>query len=96
MNPRNKNLVLLLYAVLLSGFGIGGGSFFIEARLEYRALKDKEAAAQRSLEAARLRLKEQETYLERLRTDPVLVERVIRERGYGRPGEIVFRFDGGR
>jgi cell division protein FtsB len=48
------------------------------------------------LAAARERLADQERFLQRLRSDPVLVEKVIRQRlGYGRPGEVVFRFENG-
>ena len=34
--------------------------------------------------------------LERLKTDPVFAEKVIRQRlGYARTGEVIFRFDSG-
>lgn len=86
----------MLYFVLLTVFGVGTGLLFLEARAEYNALKTRQAAVQRELAVARQRLAEQEKFLERLRTDPVLVEKVIRQRlGYGRPGEVVFRFDNG-
>ncbi len=94
MNPRRA--ITLLYVVLLAVFGVGTGVLFLEARAEYDALKVKQAVVQRELAAARERLAEQERFLQRLRTDPVLVEKVIRQRlGYGRPGEVVFRFDNG-
>ena len=94
LNPRRA--IILLYVVLLTVFGVGTGLLFMEARGEYNALKSKQAAVQRELVAARERLGEQELFLQRLRTDPVLVEKVIRQRlGYGRPGEVVFRFDNG-
>ena len=35
----------------------------------------------------------QERNLERLRSDPHYIERVIRERANGKPDEIIFRFD---
>jgi len=39
------------------------------------------------------RLREQEIVLERLRSDPAYVEKVIRRRlGYAKPDEFVFRF----
>jgi cell division protein FtsB len=35
-----------------------------------------------------------ECFLQRLRSDPSMAEKVIRERlGYGKPGEVIFRFD---
>ena len=51
--------------------------------------KQNEAVAE-----AELRLKYQEQVLERLRTDPAYVEKVIRRKlGYARPEEYVFRFE---
>ena len=92
MNSRRA--IVLLYVVLLTVFGVGTGLLFVEARGEYNALKEKQATIQRELAAARARLAEQDRFLQRLRADPVLVEKVIRQRlGYGRPGEVVYRFD---
>jgi cell division protein DivIC len=91
---NSRRAIVLLYVVLLTVFGVGTGFLFIEARAEYVALKRKQATIQRDLAAARARLAEQDRFLMRLRSDPVLVEKVIRERlGYGRPGEVIFRFD---
>ena len=92
MNSRRA--IVLLYVVLLTVIGVGTGFLFVEARAEYTALKQKQAAFQRELAVARARLAEQDRFLMRLRSDPVLVEKVIRQRlGYGRPGEVIFRFD---
>ena len=92
VNSRHASAIL--YVVLLTVFGFGTGALFLDARAEYNALKQKQAASQRALAAAKNRLAEQERFLERLRSDPVLVEKVIRQRlGYGRPGEVIFRFD---
>lgn len=92
MNSRRT--IVLLYVVLLAGFGAGTGLLFLEAKAEYTALKEKQAALQREVAAARTRLADQDRFLQRLRADPVLVEKVIRERlGYGRHGEVIFRFD---
>jgi cell division protein FtsB len=86
--------MIVLYAVLLALFGAGGGMLFLEARAELAALRDRQAALQRELDAAKARLAEQDRFLQRLRSDPVLAEKVIRDRlGYGKPGEVVFRFD---
>ena len=39
-------------------------------------------------------LREQQRTLERLRTDPDFVEKIIRQRlGYAKPGDLIFRFD---
>jgi cell division protein FtsB len=93
----SRRLIVLLYVVLLTGFGIGAGALLLEARAEYDKLKQDQAASAAKLAAAKTRLQEQQRILERLRTDPVFVEKVIRkELGYARPGEVIFRFDSGR
>jgi len=46
------------------------------------------------LAEAREKLREQERILERLRTDPAYVEKVIRRRMfYAKPDEYIFRFE---
>jgi cell division protein DivIC len=96
---NSRRLIVLLYVVLLTGFGVGAGALLIEARAEYDKLKQDQAASAAQLAAARTRLKEQQRILERLHTDPVFVEKVVRTKlGYARPGvgEVIFRFDSGR
>ena len=94
---NSRRLIFLLYVVLLVAFGAGAGALLLEARAEYAKLKQDQAAAEAKLAAARTRLQEQQRILERLRTDPSYVEKVIRkELGYSRPGEVIFRFDSGR
>ena len=57
-------------------------------------LREVEVQTRRHLAEVETRLAEQETVLERLRTDPAYVEMVIRRRlGYAKPDEFVFRFD---
>ena len=91
---NSRRVITLLYVVLLTVFGVGSGLLFLEARAEYDALKAKQRTFERELAAAKTRLAEQDRFLQRLRTDPGLVEKVVRQRlGYGRPGEVVFRFD---
>jgi cell division protein DivIC len=86
--------MIVLYAVLLVLFGAGGGMLFLEARAELAALRDRQAVLQRELDAAKARLAEQDRFLQRLRSDPSMAEKVVRERlGYGKPGEVIFRFD---
>jgi cell division protein FtsB len=93
---NSRRAIAALYAVLLGLFGLGGGMLFLEARAEQAALRGRQVRLERELAAAKARLSEQEQFLSRLRTDPVLAEKVIRQRlGYGRPGEVVFRFDNG-
>jgi cell division protein FtsB len=93
---NSHRFIVLLYIVLLTGIGIGAGALLLEARAEYDKLKQDQAASQAKLAAARTRLQEQQRILERLRSDPVFVEKVIRKQlGYARPGEVIFRFDPG-
>ena len=89
-----RRLIVILYALLFAGLGIGAGALFLDARAEYNQLKQAEAAGRRRLAEAQQRLAEQEIILERLRTDPEFVEKVIRQRlGYAKPGEYIFRFE---
>ncbi|HEX2851921.1 MAG TPA: septum formation initiator family protein [Opitutaceae bacterium] len=88
-----NRFITTLYLVLFVGFGLTASFLFLEARGEYNRLKQAEALNHRRLSEARTRLDEQEKILERLRTDPAYVERVIRNRlGYVKPDEIIFRF----
>ena len=93
----SRRLIPLLYVVLLTAFGVGAGALLLESRAEYHKLKQDQAASAAKLAAARTRLQEQQRILERLHTDPIFVEKVVRkELGYARPGEVIFRFDSGR
>ncbi|MCF7686660.1 MAG: septum formation initiator family protein [Cephaloticoccus sp.] len=68
------------------------GVFFWQAQQEYVKLHDLELANRKKLQDAQLRLREQEKILDRLRTDPAYVEKVIRQRlGYAKPEEYIFR-----
>ena len=92
MNVRR--LIASFYILLLLGMGVGAGAFFLEARAQYRQLKQTELTNRLRLEEATTRLREQEKVLARLRTDRDFVEKVIRKRlGYAKPGEIIFRFE---
>jgi cell division protein DivIC len=92
----SRRLIVLIYFVLLIGGGVWAGAMLLEARAEYEQLKQVQAASEAKLAAAEARLREQERILQRLRTDPAYVEKVIRKQlGYARPGEVIFRFDSG-
>jgi cell division protein FtsB len=92
-----RRLIVLIYIVLLAGFGVWAGAMFLETRAEYQQLRQVQAAGEARLAAAEARFKEQEIFLHRLRTDPKFAERVIRDQlGYGKAGEIILRFDPGR
>lgn len=92
MNVRS--LIIGLYLLLFLAVGAASGLYFWEAREEYNRLRQIEAASRRRLAEAEARLVEQEKILERLRNDPVYVEKVIRRRlGYAKPDEFIFRFE---
>lgn len=82
------------FAVVFAGIALWAASFFVTMHRELKALQAQEAANQQRLAAAEAKLREQEKYLERLRRDPALVERIIREKlGYAKSDEFVFRFE---
>jgi cell division protein FtsB len=90
----NLNRVITsFYVVLFVGLGLAACFLFVEARSEYNRLRQTEVLNRRRLTEAQARLQEQEKILERLRTDPAYVEKVIRTRlGYAKPNEFIFRF----
>ena len=60
-------------------------------QLEYLKTRDKEYSAR--IREIELDLAGKNEYLEKLLTDPVFLERVVRERlGYTRPEEWIYRF----
>jgi len=87
-----RRIVISLYFALFLGVAVMSGVFFWQAQQEYGKLHDLELANRKKLQDARLRLREQEKILDRLRTDPAYVEKVIRQRlGYAKPEEYIFR-----
>ncbi|MBL9215545.1 MAG: septum formation initiator family protein [Opitutaceae bacterium] len=86
-----------IYAVVFAGLTLWAAAFFVQMHRELTALRAQEDANRRRLADAESRLREQEKYLDQLRHDPVLVERLIRQKlGYVRAQEFVFRFDEAR
>lgn len=89
-----SKLIYGVYAALFVAVAIWAGLFFLQMNRELTALRAQEAANQKRLADAQARLHEQERYLDRLRNDPELVERIIRKKlGYINPREFVFRFE---
>ena len=89
-----RHLIFTLYAVVLGGLGIGAGAVYLDARAQYNRLKRIQVTNQQRLAAAQAQLREQERTLERLKSDPRLVERAIRQQlKYAKPGEVIFRFE---
>ena len=70
------------------------GVFFFRTYQEYARYQQLEADSRQRLALAVQRLKVQERALERLRTDPEYVEKVIRQQlRYAKPSELIFRFE---
>lgn len=91
VNPRR--LILSVYVVLLIVFSAAAGAELLDARAQYRQLKQTEIANRQRLAVAREQLKEQQIALERLKSDPAYIERAIRQQlKYAKPGEVIFRF----
>ncbi len=66
----------------------------MDAHAEYDRLRQVEDLNRSKLAEAQERLKSQERVLDRLRTDPAYVDRVIRKKlGYAKPDEFIFRFE---
>ncbi len=88
-----RRVILSAYLVLFLGICLTAGVFFWQTWAEYTRLKAVQAQNERRLVELEARLREQEIVLERLRSDPAYVEKVIRRRlGYAKPDEFVFRF----
>jgi cell division protein DivIC len=89
-----RQVILSLYLLLFAGLGVTGGILFLDAQAEYSRLAQVEASNRIRLSEAQERLRSQEKVLERLRTDPTYVDKVIRKRlGYAKPDEFIFRFE---
>jgi cell division protein FtsB len=89
-----RRLALILYLALFAGISAAAAMFFLDARKEYLRMGAIQAQDRQRLEQAEQQLREQEVVLQRLRTDPAYVERVIRRKlGYVKPDEYIFRFE---
>ncbi len=90
----SRRVIVSLYLVLFAVFGTGAALLLDDARREYLQLKAAEAALRTRLADKEAQLRAQEKILERLRSDPDYVEKVIRRRlGWAKPGEVIFRFE---
>jgi cell division protein DivIC len=88
-----RQLIVGLYLLLFIGVGLASVAFFWQTREEYHRLTSLEESSQRRLAEAEARLRKEELILQRLQTDPVYVEKVIRLRlGYAKPEESIIRF----
>ena len=92
MNPRR--LVPAVLLALFLGAAVVSAMYFWEAHAEYARHREREAAGRARLAAKEAQMHEQERILNRLRTDPAFVEKIIRQKlGYVRPGDVIFRFE---
>lgn len=83
-----------LFVLLFAGITLWAVTFFVQMHRELRTLQAQEAANQRRLAEAEAKLQAQEKYLDRLRHDPALVERLIRQKlAYAKADEFIFRFE---
>jgi cell division protein FtsB len=89
-----SKLILGIYAVLFAGVVLWAVTFFLQLHRDLTTLRVQETANQRKLADAETRLQQQEKYLDQLRHDPALVEKLIREKlHYARAQEYIFRFE---
>ena len=89
-----RRLIIWIYAGLFIGLGLLSGVFFFQTYQEYAQLQRIEAESRQRLAQAEQRLRDQERVLQRLRTDPDYVEKVIRQQlHYAKPSELIFRFE---
>lgn len=87
-------MILGFYAALFAGVVLWAVSFFLQLHRDLTTLRVQEASNQRKLAEAETRLQQQEKYLDQLRHDPALVERLIREKlHYSKSQEYIFRFE---
>jgi cell division protein DivIC len=89
-----RNLIIGFYTLLFIGVTLWAAVFFLQIHRELTALKAQEAENQRRLAESEAKLLAQQEYLDKLRNDPALVERIIRQKlGYARAEEFIFRFE---
>ncbi len=89
-----SKLILGIYGALFVVVTVWAGGFFVQIHRDYTALKAQETANQRRLAEAEALLQSKEKYLDQLRHDPVLIERIIRQKlGYAKEQEFIFRFE---
>ena len=94
-SPVNfSKLIFGIYAALFVVVTVWAGDFFLQMHRDYAVLKAQEMANQRRLAEATARLDSQVKYLDQLRHDPVLVEKLIREKlHFAKEQEFIFRFE---
>jgi cell division protein FtsB len=80
--------------ILLIGALIAMGSLVTRSHSEHLHFKEREQQMQANLARLQERLDAQSEYLNRLMTDDIFLEQVVRQRlGFVAPNEVVFRFE---
>ena len=88
-----RRLITFVYFAILGGLALVAGALFFETHAELKRLKQTEVDTRAKLAAVEQQLADQKRILERLKTDPGFVEKVIREKlRYAKPGEMIFKF----
>lgn len=91
---RAKSYVHGLYLSVITVVLLMAGVSFWQTRAEYQQMQEVFQRNERQLSLLEARLKEQQQMLDRLRNDPVYLEKVIRQQlKYAKPGEYIFRFE---
>ena len=85
--------ILCFWVAVFGGVSFAAWHYFGRVQEELAAAQAAERRVLLEVERAQAKVDEQTATLERLRNDPVFIERTIRQRlNYVRPGEVVFRF----
>ncbi|MGC8743599.1 MAG: FtsB family cell division protein [Verrucomicrobiia bacterium] len=86
-----------LFKIIMMGVVLGilywiGDNYFPEMR-KNRALREKIIQLNQRIQNEETVAKELHSAIDALRNDPKTVERLLRENGYAKPGETVFKFE---
>jgi cell division protein FtsB len=89
-----RRSIAAFYGLLFLALTLFAGVFFVDTHRELAAQRTREEENRQQLLELKQTLADKRVTLDRLRGDPVYIERVIRERlGYARPDETVIRFE---
>jgi len=89
-----RRVISWICAGVFVGVGLLSGVFFFQTHQEYAQLLRVENETRLQIAQAEQKMKEQERVLERLRSDPDFVKKIIRQQlRYAKPSELIFRFE---
>ncbi len=81
-----------IFLVIVSIIIMIGVCYFPEMR-KNKGMREKIIQLDEQIKKEELTEKELRGYIDALRNDPKTIERLLRENGFARPGETVFRFE---